>query len=352
MSAPDARSTERRHAATSVARAAVDLRSATEPSPRARRAAARLLGRHHWCTPWLARVLAADDRVLVHVLEQPDSYVHYLCLVEIGTSVARAEATSPAALAEWLRARPKKRVLDAIFRPAPTGIVAVLDRLPSRALARRQYETLLELLRDPAAAKLLRHARVVRGCLIEALADLPSALRGAPVLARASSKSTLDRVRYELLLATAVCPPERRGELARSLRRVRSLDDVEAWGERWKEKAPFPPPPVDAVRGLRPIGNAAELASVARAFGNCLRECREDILRGIRYFYVSDDRNRVVAMLVKHAYLGWVLDSGSIRGPGNRTVPRRTREAIEGAFRERGIEALPGEFEDDRLRWL
>ena len=139
-------------------------------------------------------MLAADDRLLAHVLEQPDSYVHYLCLVEIGTSVARAGApTSPAALAEWLRARPKKRVLDAIYRPAPPGTVAVLDRLPSRALARRQYETLLELLRDPAAAKLLRHAPVVRGCLIEALAGLPSELRGAPVLARASSNSTLER---------------------------------------------------------------------------------------------------------------------------------------------------------------
>jgi hypothetical protein len=74
-------------------------------------------------------------------------------------------------------------VLDSILDRRPVGLKRALGRLPVSVLPRESYRHLIELLEDPAVAKLIYHVESLTGDCICLLHDVPAPLRRIVALA-------------------------------------------------------------------------------------------------------------------------------------------------------------------------
>ena len=95
----------------------------------------------------------------------------------------------------------------------------------------------------------------------------------------------------------------------------------------------MPPPTVGVARRLDRVD---ELASLARAWRNCLADYRSAIDAGSCAVYLWDDAESPAACLVwRHGRLGWFLDE--VKGPRNANIDAEQRAIIDSAFAELGI---------------
>ncbi|WP_424946264.1 helix-turn-helix transcriptional regulator [Candidatus Spongiihabitans sp.] len=46
----------------------------------------RLFGKRHWVSAWVLRLCASEPRFLLHLIDQPPDYVHFVCLVRLALS--------------------------------------------------------------------------------------------------------------------------------------------------------------------------------------------------------------------------------------------------------------------------
>lgn len=220
------------------------------------------------------------------------------------------------------------RLRGAIRLAAPSrvpGLERALGRLGETGWSGAAYRKLLELLVDPAAAKLLRHADRIDEGAVGRLAIFPEAMGRALHLSAAMTDDA----------ATAVA--ECHGAIA-----CRSGSDVaEAAAARWAEVEneaalfeavrediyPEPPPaPFPATGRLRPLATKAELRDAARRFDNCLASRVNHAVSGWSAFYEWTGPPGAVVEISRDAIFGWRLDEA--KGPNNEVLSKDVREAL------------------------
>jgi hypothetical protein len=105
----------------------------------------------------------------------------------------------------------------------------------------------------------------------------------------------------------------------------------------WVDSLPLPQMMLPARVGpARRLDRVDELASLARAWRNCLGDYRTAVDAGSCAVYLWQDAEKPAACLVwRHGRLGWFLDE--VKGPRNANIEPEQRAIIDTAFADVGI---------------
>jgi hypothetical protein len=294
---------------------------------------ARLFGRNSWCAPWIMELCNADDKFSLHMIEQQEAYVHYLCVVRLALLDYSVFNTDIPSQAEWLRTHSKKAVLDLLYAPAPPGLLNILAKLGPYPLSQEYYQLILDSLPNIQVQKYLRHKKRINK---RDLNIIPVLMSNNP-----SSSNWLDgnddfeRLKYYVRLTQRIDPDMPLEDAVRSLVDFRQQEQFAEWIEKQLLKASFPLPTWAGNDWIHPITTAADLKSTAQRFENCCYDYLTKILFDRCYFYVSD-RGPALVMIIKDPFFGWELKE--MAGPDNEKVDATTRLPILDAFAEVGIQ--------------
>ncbi len=197
----------------------------------------------------------------------------HIAVMRGGVEQARPYAD---ALAGWSL----KRAAGLALPDAPAGLIEALRRI-SGALQWNEYSVLLQLLAEPMAAKVLRHAEVIDARLIAVLDTLAPCLRRTRIVAQLPGWYEADLVKRAVAVAAARSDrPIAPARIAEQLERARSpqhlyasLLDATLSQETAGQALP-------AVEWLRPVVTAPDLRRTGLQFRNCLEGYTGRIGRG------------------------------------------------------------------------
>lgn len=301
-----------------------------------------LFGERHWCRKWVDSLCRADPEFFPHLAEQGPGYPHFLCLLHLASDQkGRAPlAREPHAdQAERIRTTGRQRLLEELYGDCPEGLLTILRKLGPKPLSRGDYRAVMSLRSDPKALARLTHRPAIRRLELDAIAELPAALRTLPVTASIANHKQARAFRYFMDIArTLRCDLGDTG-LARALRNTRDLNGFLRWLRRQLDRLAFAPPPWDGTAGIHPVRNVAELRAAARRFQNCSMHYLHEALGGDVYFYIAE-RAPALIMLRKDPLLGWEI--AEYRGIKNRKVPASAARRIRRVFADAGIHPSTG----------
>jgi len=229
-------------------------------------------------------------------------------------------------------------VLDVILGRRPAGLKRALGRLPVSVLPLESYRHLIELLDDPAVAKLIYHVESLTGDCICLLHDVPAPLRR--IVARAIDDSLLnptglmDGLRF---LASRGAAPSF-DTLVAELGAFRQPVQMTAHLAKLVRQLPLPEPIPPAVVGdARRLDSGTELRKLAKRWKNCLAGFYLDAVdngRAAVYFWPHAE-TPAACLVARHGRLGWALEDA--KGPENAELPHARLEEIHRAFAAVGI---------------
>lgn len=251
-------------------------------------------------------------------LTAPSARRHLVCL-------ALAVERDLAAVAETvLRGRLREAICIALDR-SPPGLERALGRLGETAWTAEAYRRLVELLADPKAAKLLRHAEAIDAGAVARLGRLPGPLRRSLALAALITDDA----------AAAVA------EAAAAIACRSGADAAEAAATRWAgaetEAVLFeavredlypepPPPPFEGTPRLRPLTTKAAMRDAARRYDNCLTTRVAHAVGGFSAYYEWTGNPGAIVEIGRDAIFGWRLEEA--KGPNNAALDKDSRASL------------------------
>lgn len=303
----------------------------SEPSIR-RIKPGHLLSFFDWAAGPVAMLARLDVEFLTHMLELDCKRMHLVAL-----TLAHVGDGASGELARLLARGSAREVLDRVLDGRPAGILRALDRLPDRAISARGYRQLVALLREPNAAKLLRHVHAIEEEDIDDLHALPTRLRRSAIVDAFGcfqNASWLEEI-LELLVRRGVvsdvealgnelgalnCPAQFKGRLRRLV-----------------EALPLPAALPPAELGFaRRLDHPAELRDLARRWRNCLASFVDEVDQGSKAIYLWEEPGlKAVCMVERRGRLGWFL--GEAKGPRNRRLSPKRQERLQSGFAAAGI---------------
>ncbi|MGA1809474.1 hypothetical protein VHN57_20390 [Sphingobium sp. WW5] len=185
----------------------------------------------------------------------------FFAVVELGVAALNEAA-------EFLMDADHRSILRRAFGIAPRGLRAALGRSGSQPHEPAYYRQLFDLL-----SKGTRHLveATWRSAILNP--DRLAIITGCPVdLCDARILDKMKDHKHATDVALSVDLLSRRGvdrpTLVEALRRADSINDAI---KRWSMQMAFPPGPIPAANGYRPIRSGVELAEIARKYRNCSR---------------------------------------------------------------------------------
>jgi hypothetical protein len=274
-------------------------------------------------------LMGADPGLADFVARQDKAGIHFLAL-----AVSHILPESQAGLhdmAVMQRTLERGKLLRHILgRRPPPGLTGVLGKLGVAPMTAQNYRRLVELLDDPAARKVLTHARRIGPAMLDGLAHLPPSLRMPRLAGIVGIPENRDRFDYALAAIRRKRPDLDDMALRQSLNAVKEVYDIGRWVDHLLTRLPFAAPPWQGDSRLRPIRDRRELKDVAGRFRNCLADQLLDAVLGRKHFYVWDDAEPCVAAIRHDALIGWRMDE--IDGVENRKPSPETRARILARF--------------------
>ncbi|HEY8574397.1 hypothetical protein [Phenylobacterium sp.] len=263
---------------------------------------------------------------------------HLLCM-------ALAFGRDVAALADALLGVRLKHAIPAALGATPHGLPRALTRMGDVAWPADAYAKLLDLLAEPRAAKMLRHAEVIEAEAVRRMAELPAAMsQGVPLeIAVSSDAARVLRDAYEALrmrsgAAAADAAAQRwvrAGSAARLVEIVR--DDL------YPEPAA---PPHSGTPRLAPLATKAAMRAAAQRYRNCLRDQIPHAASGWSAHYEWTEAPGAIVEVTRDAIFGWRLEQA--RMADNAPVPEPLREAIAAELALMGVHVGRSSWELDR----
>jgi hypothetical protein len=304
--------------------------SAAPPKQSTTRCPGFLLSPFGWAAEPLAAMVSAT--LLADLFEMSQSRMHLIAL-----GLAHLEPPQPPEIGRLLTHGSPRQVLDRVLGHCPVGIRRALARLPVKALHRQNYQRLVLLLADPDSAKVLHHAAKIDDLTIAVLADLPKPLRRLLLLAVSDWPRKLNGLADGLRFLVSRGVASNLDEMVAKLATMTAWPQLAAVVQLWVNSLPLPamiPPPTVGL--ARRLDRVDELASLARAWRNCLSDYRSAIDGGSCAVYLWQDAEKPAACLVwRHGRLGWFLDE--VRDPRNADIEPEQRAIIDTAFAEVGV---------------
>lgn len=239
-------------------------------------------------------------------------------------------------------------VLDATLGRRPAGLKRALKRMPVGVLPQARYRHLVELLEEPATAKLIYHVDLLNDDYIGLLDSIPPPLRR--IAARLISdvnmphpEGLVDGLRF--LAARGAAPTF--DALIDDLATIRQPAQFVARIGKLVQRLPLPEAlPPRAVGEARRLDDIAEICRLAKRWKNCVADCYLDAVNECRsaIYHWPHAHSPAVCVVTRHGRLGWALEAA--KGPENAELPAARLEEIYCAFaaadipKEDAIEAL------------
>lgn len=305
-----------------------------------------------WAAKPLAAMLEADPTLYAALFTLSRRRMHLIAL-----ALAHVPTETDATFARIIMHGAPKTILDAILGRCPAGLKRALSHLPVGVLARASYQHLIELLDEPATAKLLYHLDSIQEEYLGLLHSIPAPLRRIAVGAiddlRIKSEGLVDGLRF--LAARGAAPSF--DALVADLAAIRQPAQFIARIGNLVQQLPLPEPIPPAVVGrARRLDDLAEIRRLAKRWKNCLADCCLDAVNdGRSAVYVWPDAQAPAACVVsRHGRLGWTIEDA--KGPQNADLPPARLEEIHRAFavaripRNTAIEAIERAAQGRTLR--
>jgi hypothetical protein len=237
-------------------------------------------------------------------------------------------------------------VLDAVLGHRLKGLKRALGHLPVVVLPRKSYLQLVELLEDPAAAKLIYHLESLQEGYIGLLHSIPAVLRRvtAAAIERFGIQDGLGEG-LRILAARGAAPSF--DALVADLAAIRQPTQLVARLGRLVQQLPLPdlmPPAI--VAEARRLDDVGEIGRLSKRFKNCLADCYLNAVNDGRtaIYYWPHALAPAVCAVNRHGRIGWALQDA--KGPENADLPPARMEEIRCAFAAAGI---PGEMAVEAL---
>lgn len=251
-------------------------------------------------------------------LTAPTARRHLVC-------VALALGAAPASLGGVLSGGRLRDAMDAALGGKPPGLERALGRLGETAWTAEAYRRLADLLADPKAGKLLRHAEAIDGALVARLGLLPPAMGRSLALA---ALITDDAARAVAECAGAIACRSGGAVADAAAARWAQLETEAALFEAVREDLyPEPPaPPFEGAERLKPLATKAALREAARRYENCLATRVNHAVGGFSAYYEWTGGDGAVVELSRDAIFGWRLEEA--KGRKNAVLDKDSRAEL------------------------
>jgi len=227
-----------------------------------------------------------------------------------------------------------REAIRIVLGRSPPGLERALGRLGETAWTAGAYRKLVELLADPRAAKLLRHAETIDAGAVARLDRLPEPMRRALGLAGLITDDA----------ASAVT--EAAGAIARRSGAAVAEAATARWAEAETEAALFeavredlypepPPPPFEGTARLRPLTTKAALRDAARRYDNCLATRVTHAVGGFSAYYEWTGNPGAIVEISRDAIFGWRLEEA--KGPNNDALDKDSRASLAAELAAMGV---------------
>ncbi len=262
-----------------------------------------------WAAMPLAAMLGADSSLYAALFTISRRRMHLIAL-----ALAYVQSETDATFARLIMHGAPRAILDAVLGRCPAGLKRALGHLPVGVLPRASYRHLIEVLEEPATAKLLYHLDSIQEEYLGLLHSIPAPLRRIAVGAiddlRIKPEGLVDGLRF--LAARGAAPSF--DALVADLAAIRQPVQFIARIGNLIEQLPLPEaiPPAMVGPACR-LDDLAEIRRLAKHWKNCLADCYLDA--------VNDGRSAVYF---------WPDTQAPAACVGKSTHPNRNHMAHEG----------------------
>ena len=293
-----------------------------------------LLAPLDWAAAPLLTMLRADEASTMQVLQIGRPRMHLIAL-----ALAHCDGSKqPPTGAELLLRGSLERVTDAVLKRRPPGLKRALEHLPVQVLPAATYRQLVELLDEPAVAKLIYHAHFLTREYIEALYETPQPLRRLVASAKQEFGIEIEGLARGLrILAQRGAAPSFDALVAR----LASARQAAQFAARVRNLA-LNLPPVDStppaiVGGAQRIDDARQIRRLGKRWQNCLETVYlDDVIESRAAVYLwPDDKAPAACVATLRGRMGWALEDA--KGPQNVDLAPDRYNEIAAAFAARGM---------------
>jgi len=227
-----------------------------------------------------------------------------------------------------------REAIRALLGSSPPGLERALGRLGETAWPAAAYRALLELLPDPKAAKLLRHAEAIDQGAVGRLAMLPAPMDRSLGLALLITDDAASAVAEA---ASAIARRSGSDAAGAATARWAAVDTEAGLFEAVREDLypEPPPPPFEGTSRLKPLATKAELREAARRYGNCLATRVNHAVSGWSAYYEWTEAPGAVVEISRDAIFGWRLEEA--KGPNNDVLDKAARAALAAELTALGV---------------
>lgn len=286
-----------------------------------------------WAAKPLALMLEADHSLYPALFTLSRRRMHLIAL-----ALAHWQGKMEASFARLLILGAPSMVADAVLGRRLAGLNRALAHLPVSVLPPASYRHLIDLLDQPATAKLIYHLDSLEREYLDLLHSVPAPLRRIVAAAindrRIQAEGLMEGLRF-LAARGAASSFE---ALVADLAPIRQPAQFVARISNLVQQLPLPNfiPPAK-VGGSRRLDSVSEICWLAKRWKNCLVDCYLDAVNEVRAaVYFWPHREAPAACLVtRHGRLGWALQDA--KGPENADLPPARLEEIHCAFAAAGI---------------
>jgi hypothetical protein len=292
-----------------------------------------LLAPFRWAAAPLATIIQTHPNLLNQLFATDRPRMHVIALGLAHLPDDRAHHLAPI-----LFTAPVRDAMHAVLGRCPAGLAAVLHRLPVAVLSRDGYRQLIDLLDEPASAKLLYHSKdkEIVEWMITVLHDAPLTLRPG-LTAVVPHLALLDNVSAALAWLAGRGAASSFDSLVADLAAHRQPAQLVARLNDLIAELPLPTGLPDKVIGnAKRIDSRKEICRTAAQFENCIGRYMTQIDDGTSAVYVWNEPGlAAVCHLARHGRLGWALDRPL--GPRNADLNDNDCQRISNTFTEAGI---------------
>lgn len=177
-----------------------------------------------------------------------------------------------------------------------------LAKLNTAECRRADYVRLGGYLRQPTTAKVLAHAQQLSPAILRAIWMLPDWICSPNLLPILEEPGAVGAIKATFKTHLWDLSRELQRGVVRSLRRVKSLLELEArlqvWRERLLSRERFPQPPISGNGCLKPLTSAAEMQREAREMRSCLHKLIAEVFERAVYFYSWNGSERATVLVI------------------------------------------------------
>jgi hypothetical protein len=292
-----------------------------------------LLAPFRWAAQPLATIIQSKPNLLNQLFELDRRRMHVIAL-----GLAHVPDDQALHVVPMLFTAPVRDAVHGVLGRCPAGLQGVLHRLPFSVLSRDGYRQLIDLLDNPASAKLLYHfkEKEIADWMVAVLHEIPAALRpGLTGVVR--HLAVLDNVSAALqwLVSRGAAPSFDAlvADLAAHHQPAQLIARLTVLITELPLPAGLPP---KLIGNARRIDSPKEICRIAVQFKNCISRCMTQIDDGTSAVYVWNEPGLVaVCRVARHGRLGWALDRPL--GPRNADLNDQDCQRITDAFARAGI---------------